>query len=457
MADIDLARLPSGELGWTAFVDHVASTDDRVERYFLEVKSDVDLTGRRGRAKVAKFILGAANRDPVEAARRLDGHAVMVLGVRQGAISGIPPFEAQDLARDVRKWVGADGPKWDFHRVPAADGQDVIVIDVDPPTGDVWTCRADGDGLVDGGIYVRADGNTRHATGDEIRVMLQRAANKQPDIDLDIEVLGEVAAVQVDEDILTAWVEQEADRLASQVDGSRKPTPSGGSAFAIAAQGLTAFERDRRSKKEYLEEVEEWRTRSLADPTAGVVDLLARVAPAIEVRVSNGPRTYLRAVRVEIEIGSDVRAVEWDGGEDTVTPNLFPAKPEEWGKSTVAAFSTYRGLSKAAVPVPVSQADPHGVIEIKQPTPCSLVMTLDDLRPEDIYTSVPNDVILLMFVDGEPAPEVSGRWRVTAADVHDVFTGEFTIPVRWLDWRGPIQSILRGEPLEPADEASDAE
>ena len=164
-----------GEMSWAALVAYAAASDDRIERYFLEVKSDVDLNTKAGRAKVAKFILGAANRDPGQVARRFGGHAVMLLGVGSGTTHGIAAFEAQDLARDVARWVGVDGPTWDFERIRAGSQLDVIAVVVDPPTGDVWTCRADGDGLANGDIYVRADGNTRKATGDEVRAMVSRA------------------------------------------------------------------------------------------------------------------------------------------------------------------------------------------------------------------------------------------------------------------------------------------
>src|SRR5690606_17663034 len=117
VTDIDLSRLPTGARGWSALVAWAAGSDDRQERYFLELKSDVDLTTKHGRHKVAKFILGAANRDPAKAAKRFGGHAVMLLGVSVGATNGIPPFEAQDLEREVRKFTGASGPGWDFERV----------------------------------------------------------------------------------------------------------------------------------------------------------------------------------------------------------------------------------------------------------------------------------------------------------------------------------------------------
>jgi len=78
-----------GEMSWAALVAYAAASDDRIERYFLEVKSDVDLNTKAGRAKVAKFILGAANRDPGQVARRFGGHAVMLLGVGSGTTRGL--------------------------------------------------------------------------------------------------------------------------------------------------------------------------------------------------------------------------------------------------------------------------------------------------------------------------------------------------------------------------------
>jgi hypothetical protein len=78
---------------------------------------------------VAKFILGAANRDPERSAPRFEGHALMVLGVGDnGHVPGVPAFEALDLETDVQRFTGVDGPRWDFERVKWDDDRDVIVV-----------------------------------------------------------------------------------------------------------------------------------------------------------------------------------------------------------------------------------------------------------------------------------------------------------------------------------------
>ena len=86
MPEIDTRRAPKGELAARALVEQVMASDDRVERHYLEVKSTLDLHTKRDQAKLAKFILGAANRMPDLAAAAFDGHGVIVVGVSKGRL-----------------------------------------------------------------------------------------------------------------------------------------------------------------------------------------------------------------------------------------------------------------------------------------------------------------------------------------------------------------------------------
>ncbi|WP_367127866.1 hypothetical protein [Saccharothrix sp. HUAS TT1] len=211
-----------------ALIDALSRTDDRVERHFLELKSDVDLTGTAGRTKVVKFILGAANRDPDTAARYLQGHALMVLGVAPGAVTGIAPFEAMELARFVARYTGTPGPRWDFERIPAGEGRDVIVID--PPTGGLWTCLSDGpEKLTDGAIFVRADGETRLAKGAEIRAMVDRSRQYTVTAELDVAVVGRAVRHP------HGYEEVLEDYLQAIASGSARHRPAPGSAPVLPA------------------------------------------------------------------------------------------------------------------------------------------------------------------------------------------------------------------------------
>jgi hypothetical protein len=442
--DVDLSRLPLGEMGWAALVAYAAASDDRIERYFLEVKSDVDLNTKAGRAKVAKFILGAANRDPGQVARRFGGHAVMLLGVGSGTTHGIAAFEAQDLARDVARWVGVDGPTWDFERIRA--GQlDVIAVVVDPPTGDVWTCRADGDGLANGDIYVRADGNTRKATGDEVRAMVSRARSSSPMVDVEIEMLGEVNALGVDLDFLGQWIDWREVNYRMQAE----PKPDSGS----AAHGLAAFmalnmTHDTRSVAEFLAEVSAWHEKAVAAPVDGIVSTAGRLFAGVRVRIKNRTKTFLHDVRLDIGINDSVRATDWLDPERAEPIDLFPDSPIDMGMKDLSQSIALAGIAARSATFPRSR---HGILDIRRGEPAKLVMMMDSLRPQEEFVSDDDEVVLVMVDDADPGSAVTGSWRMTAGEVNDVYEGEFSIPVRYRDWREPIRELLTDEgPGDPS-------
>ncbi|EFD50111.1 hypothetical protein HMPREF0569_0564 [Micrococcus luteus SK58] len=93
MAELDITRAPRGVLAAQALVASVAERGDLAERHYLELKSTLDLSTKKDKEKIAKFILGAANRMPDVAATAFEGYGVMIIGVAQGAITGIPAVE----------------------------------------------------------------------------------------------------------------------------------------------------------------------------------------------------------------------------------------------------------------------------------------------------------------------------------------------------------------------------
>lgn len=438
MTTADLSKLPTGELGWFALITYLLKTDDRAERYFLEVKSEVNLSTKKDQAKVAKFILGAANRDKNLAHRRFGGHALMVLGVGHGAVVGVPAFEAKDLAVAVQRLIGADGPRWDFERI-RVDDKDVIVVVVDPPTGEVWTCRADGDGLTDGTIYVRADGETRRATGDEIRALIDRAKKQPQLVDVDVAVAGEVLALHIDEAVLTEWISQESERLRGMAD-----TDTRKNAYGIRSLSLGVD--DTRSREEFVAEVAEWEKAAMANPTAGVVDLAGRMnSSGIRVQLTNRTRTFLRDVRVDLVADGDLIATAWIADDPDDPVKVFHA-PMEWGKRS---YTHLLGIGRYSPSASMTSANSHGIVLIKTAKPAYLTMHMEALRPEEAHISDDDEVVLVMLSD-TPPDSVTLRWAVTAQDVNDIFEGTCEVPVRALDWRQPIRTILYGE--QPAQD-----
>lgn len=442
MTEIDLSRLPTGARGWSALVEWAAASDDRQERYFLELKSDIDLNGKRGRHKVAKFVLGAANRDPAKAAKRFGGHAVMLLGVSAGAISGIAAFEAKDLEREVSRLTGADGPGWDFERIRVDDEHDVIAIIADPPTARIWPCLADGEGVFNGDIYLRGDGNTEKAKGVEVQSMLARLmasgeAPKLPEITVAIE--GSVMGVQFDPKRVVSWVEDANDDYLRGIGSDRVGGPFG----ILATQGLM----EQRSETDFRRQIERWTTAAMADPASGLHDLAARIAVGIRVRVTNPEMRSLRDVRVDIEFDEPVRALDWENPDRDDRAELFPDRPPEWGRDSLAYILRDTHIT------PFVPRDTDGLLQISQTSPAKLSLSLNLLRSKEARITEEDDIVLVLFFEDESPEQLTARWQLTAGDVHDLREGTLVVPVAHYDWRGPLASLLGDGDAQPDEGA----
>ena len=198
----DISRAPLGLRAASALVTELSRLDDRFERHYLEIKSDID-PSKNELAKIAKYILGSANRMPNKAATAFEGYGVMVVGVAPGSITGVPPIEILDIDKIVSAYIGPNGPHWDLIHVPVKDSTNsVLVILVDPPQDgqDAFACRKDGDGFANGRIYIRADGETREARAHEVDQLLERGKRSTAaEIGFDVEVLGYAYPVEIDE------------------------------------------------------------------------------------------------------------------------------------------------------------------------------------------------------------------------------------------------------------------
>ena len=414
-------------MGWRSLVDWASESDDRIERFFLELKSDVDLTTKHGKHKVAKFILGSAHRDPVRAAKRFAGHAIMLLGVSRDSIVGIAPFEAKDLAREVAKFTGADGPIWDFELIPIDQAHDVVAIVVDPPSGQIWPCLADGQELVDGDVYIRGDGETSKAKGAELRAIVLRSGGASALPSVEVEVVGSATAVRLDDAALLVWIEDRAEDLRYQ---GRPKQETGG------IQILSAISFDRRSRPEFLKQVDDWHSAATADPRDGIRDLVAAMAPPVRLRIHNETKQFLRDVRVDIEFDGEVEALEWLDREEAVP---FPQAPKDFGTGSMADLIVGQHW-QARIP-----SDGDREVIIREHSPARVSVSMRVLRPEEEFVTDENEFVIACFVPTPDPIQVTGRWRLTAGDINDVSTGEFTVTTELRDWVDPIATLLNLE------------
>jgi hypothetical protein len=147
------------------------------ESHWLEWKSSVDLGERGWQARVARFILGAANRPHEVASSIQNGAAFMVLGVEPGRAVGTPRVDPATVQAGLKRFLGGTGPAYLLDYV-ALEDTTVAVVTVQPvragsrPYLARGTFSAEKVVLQDGRIYVRRTGATEEATASEVDDML---------------------------------------------------------------------------------------------------------------------------------------------------------------------------------------------------------------------------------------------------------------------------------------------
>lgn len=463
---INLARVPRGELAAAQLVAAVAHSGDLAERHYLELKGPPDLTSKVNKAKLAKFILGAANRLPDRAVEAFEGYGVMIVGITEDGIQGVPPIEMLALSQVIQPFLGAAGPRWDVVRVPIEGSPNqVMVILVDPPQmgQPPFICRANGEGLQNGRIYYRGDGETREATADELDLLMARGAARPPaPVELDVEVIGEVVPLIFDESTVEEVVENVRRRLLAALPEPEPEQPTGpaynvrsSDAFRAAMEATSAVSRvlnehgsaayrfadllvnevpEKRSEEEYKAEIDAWERKFRAAWPAAVELFAAHVLSANEVIVINKTRTFLHDVEIKLRLAGPVQAAELQGygGELRWRDLRLPLPPRKWGptKRDLGLDLGYPARMAASV-VPPSTYMPGPYL----PPGASWTTTgsvdvdvvVGDLRPEATFQTDDGDAVLL--IKGEIPEQVRGTWTATVRGHNEVFTGELEVAV----------------------------
>jgi hypothetical protein len=320
MSGVDTSRPPLGLRAAQALVDADVGSDDRAEDHYFEVRSDLDLTTKKDQSKLAKFILGAANRMPDDATKHFAGYGVMGIGASQGQLVGVPPIEVLDIEKAVAPFIGGEGPNCDMARVPVlgSSNEVLLLLIVDPPTWGraPFLCHKDGgdcsknEQLRDGAIYYRARGETREAKSGELARLLRRAKTQEkPDVQLDVRVDGVVCPIDraALDAVLEEYITAKEGELRLALALAKQPpaandVPVGFAAakFPFAASGVASgfTKPENRSEDEYHAELEHWAQRSRKAWPVAVDLLLGGLLPEAEVEVANGGRVFFDDLEV---------------------------------------------------------------------------------------------------------------------------------------------------------------
>lgn len=478
--ELDVSRAPLGQLAAARLVEAVASGDDRLERHYLELKSDLDLTKKTDVAKIAKYILGSANRTTSVAATAFEGYGVMVIGVAPGDARGVPPVEILEIDKIISQYIGAGGPHWDLIRVPVEGStNEVLVIVINPPQEGQgpFLCRKDSNGLTDGAIYIRADGATRVAKSDEVELLLQRGKQQAvPEVAFEVAIDGVAHPIEVNE---TRTLEAQLARTTRQLlDALPQPEPepapepaprqtdairatgvgfgdyagSSGMASATFAEmmkphtsalakaaaelskstaisSLVNTEPEKRTEEQYRAAIQKWEKRSRERWPSAVDALAGRLVEGITIRVKNATKTFFHDVEVKIHLDGVVRGVDYFDDDRIQLSDLdLPTPPRRWGPVS-------RPMFDAGLHMPPGAYLPSNYIPSSYRSPLdwhnsgSIDLRLDvgELRPREEYIFDEQEIVLVLPADHEAF--VKGTWEITARDHNEIYSGDLEVQV----------------------------
>lgn len=440
--ELDLAAYPKGDRQLWEIVDYIKSNGDRTETHYLEAKSDVDVSGKIGAAKIAKFILGAANRQPDVAAKCFGGHALMVLGVGLGTTPGVTSVDEKDLRNRVGAYVGRGSkPGWETRQLPlGADQKVIFVILVDPPeAGDqIWPCRKEFTEpnsrnpplLRSGAIYVRPTSETREANADEIDELNLRVRGGGPiDADVEVRLVGEVYRIRYNPDLMDQWLAAKRMQLLQGQGGLGR---------------LYGFGVDRRTRDQVVEEVDLWGEQVRKHWRAMAFAMAGYVCGRVSIEVTNHGQKYLKEPRILVTFPDSVVGTY---GPDKEPIEMLPEPPRAWGAEESLVIGgldvPYYSAGYGAASLDLVSSE-TGEVELNNEfkVGAKLKLALRDLRPQP-YDPIKGDFVLFTSTEmPKDADHVEGEWLLTAADHHRNYRGGFTMRVVERDITKDLEDIL---------------
>lgn len=424
---------PGGQRWAERLVDHLVGSPPHHERRYIEAKSEVKLAEKSGKAKIARWMLGVANRMPDVAREYLGGWAVLVVGADSGFRGGVEPIEILELEQGMSRYFGDNVPTWDMWRIPAEDNREILVFAVRPPQwGDpIFLCHSElqAEGLVNGGIYIRSEGATRPAKAREIRALERRS--RMEVVDLAVTFTGPANVIDYDEEAIRAAIAQRASNLL----GSREPDP------ALPSDVLKHLRRslvDPRSAAEFREGVRRWEERCWNQLADGVLVSALRHCAAVGLRIENRKATFLKSLTVTVDVPG-VDAVTDDLAQDVMWPPKDPASPGP-GYSAGLLPGADRNLQRLIQDV----RRPLWGIEVEpQEEGVGIKWHLNELRPEAVELDDGTDLGLVLLVAGDNRPaKITASWKATAAEQNSVFRGTSTLDVQHVDLTGYLVESL---------------
>lgn len=430
---MDTSRPPHGERQRKALLAEIVAGGDTAEKHYLEIKRQLDFSSKEETTKIAKFILGAANRLPATAERHFGGHAVMVIGAEQGGLPGVPAgTEVLDIEQKINKFLVPGGPQWELERAPAdSPGQEVLFILVDPPQdGDpIYLCRADFQGskvnLGNGDIYVRAQGQTRKATAPEIDDLMTRAGKKSlPTPELTVSLAGDAHHLDLTPERLNQFIDSKVEKARTEHLSPPAFGPAQGSPLfaGLNAQVLLGLDPSRLSPEAFERQALEWEQQIRAEWQENLGRIAGAALPGLVIELGNRQSTFLEAVRFDLVL-EDAYGVDTEDPDDVTPKKLFPpviVKRNPFDPHGLGLLpQNFNNIRPALSQYPLKWKNVGENLHI--------IIELDQLRPGTPWASDGDDFVVICRHN---VTALSGTWRATVRGHDQAFEGDVSLPVR---------------------------
>lgn len=410
---------PLGEAQRQSILDAVIEEGDAAESLGLEIKSDVDPSVKGpGLAKVAKCILGMANRAPQDAQRFFGGFGLLILGAGKGAAPGFAAgIEHHDLAARLRPYLGDPGPRWDLNRLTTTDGNDILFITVEPPVlGDpIYPCRREyqsgskdtkGD-LADGDIYVRETTSTRKARAQQIDALVTRALGPGgPRLNLAFAVHGEALAVADSDSAIRDLIEHERLSLREELETDhRDQTLSWAATYDVLGRTsrVNPEDIDAAVRSAELEWWSRWPT--CRDTLFGAVGL------PVSFTLQNPELLHEPEIVIRIH---DARGLAVEDIEDLGSHEVIPMiDPPQWVIPRLNPRSVRRDLETDW------ESDGNDLV---------ITLTPSHLRPNTPWRSEQDEVVVVSL--NPDAARLELEWSLTATNLSERHDDHTYLPVK---------------------------
>lgn len=412
--------IPLGERALRGILDHVIAVGDEAETTYLEVKSSLDLGSKAGVAKVAKFLLGSANRRPHEAARHFHGYAVLVIGAQKGSARGVPRgVEAHELEDRLRPYLGPQFPAFEFGRIGVGPENEVLFVIAQPPLEGqtIFPCHKTfqgedrRDSLEDGAIYVRGTSNTRLARAGEVLALVERArGGGKPPIDLDVELLGPIGRVDRIDEVLERLYEFEEKEFAKYEEPEQD---SFASTSALLASSILSGGRPP-TPEERAELLQAWRNERSAYLAQGREHFIGVGLPGVGIRVVSRDRFVAKPHL--ILTFHDCEAADFLELEDADYEKLVEPVMQRQEPFGIAIAHDALRVRPREYPVSWSNRD----------LDAEVVLTPESFRPNVPWMSDRDDYVIL--AKDPQAASVAVTWVLTEDGNDAVTRGELQVP-----------------------------